>query len=115
MLNLQFPDGRTGFYSCAVFIFRVTIFAEISIMRVVAEIPHEVMKITVFKWNEKYLIKFEVGTFEQTYKIGQLESVGLSDVKSLVTPAFCTQVLKRFIEMRTDFSEAWQAYQNTSK
>lgn len=82
-------------------------------MRVVAEIPHEVMKITVFQWNEKYLIKFEVGTFEQTYKIGQLDSVSLADIKSLVSPTFCTQVLKRFIEMRTDFTEAMQIYQNT--
>ncbi|MCH2199123.1 MAG: hypothetical protein MK081_10095 [Flavobacteriales bacterium] len=81
-------------------------------MRVVAEIPHQVMKITVFSWNEKYHIKFEVGTYEQTYKIAQLDVTGLDEVKAMVDDAFCTKVLERFVEMRSDFSETWKRSQN---
>ncbi|WP_306642127.1 hypothetical protein [Sanyastnella coralliicola] len=82
-------------------------------MRVVAEIPHQVMKITVFSWNEKYHIKFEVGTYEQTYKIAQLDVNGLDEVKAMVDDAFCTKVLERFVEMRSDFSETWKRSQNS--
>lgn len=77
-------------------------------MRVIAEIPHQVMKITVFAWNEKYHIKYEVGQFEQTFKIGQTDIMGVDDIKKMSTPEFETKVLKRFVEMRSDFAEAWK-------
>ena len=77
-------------------------------MRVIAEIPHQVMKITVFAWNEKYHIKYEVGQFEQTFKIGQTDIMGVHDIKKMSTPEFETKVLKRFVEMRSDFAEAWK-------
>ena len=77
-------------------------------MRVIAEIPHQVMKITIFAWNEKYHIKYEVGQFEQTFKIGQADVTGVDDLKKMSTPEFETKVLKRFVEMRSDFAEAWK-------
>ncbi|MDG1260798.1 MAG: hypothetical protein P8H59_00500 [Flavobacteriales bacterium] len=77
-------------------------------MRVIAEIPHQVMKITIFAWNEKYHIKYEVGQFEQTFKIGQTDVTGVDDLKKMSTPEFETKVLKRFVEMRSDFAEAWK-------
>ena len=77
-------------------------------MRVIAEIPHHVMKITIFAWNEKYHIKYEVGQFEQTFKIGQTDVTGVDDLKKMSTPEFETKVLKRFVEMRSDFAEAWK-------
>lgn len=83
-------------------------------MRVVAEIPHPIMKITVFSWNEKYHIKFEAGQFEQTFKIGQLDVTGLEEVKSMVTDTFSQQVLERFVSMRSDFGEAYKNAQNST-
>lgn len=83
-------------------------------MRVVAEIPHPIMKITIFSWNEKYHLKFEAGQFEQTYKISQLDVTGLDDIKSMVTEGFCSDVLERFVEMRSGFSDAWRESQNQS-
>ena len=50
-------------------------------MRVVKEIPHSACKITVFSWNQKYLIKLEQGDFEQTFKVSEfdvLESLTIS-------------------------------------
>ncbi|MCC5932164.1 MAG: hypothetical protein JJU28_23155 [Cyclobacteriaceae bacterium] len=42
-------------------------------MRVVREVQSEDYKVTVFHWNNKYLIKFEDGNIEQTYKASALD------------------------------------------
>lgn len=76
-------------------------------MRVIAEIPHSHLKITVFEWNERYVIKFEIGQFEQTYKIGITDINGLSDVKSMLTEDFLEKVMLRFVDMRKDFQETF--------
>lgn len=81
-------------------------------MRVIAEIPHKVMKITIFAWNEKYHIKYEVGQFEQTFKIGQTDVMGVDDIRKMLTPAFDEEVLKRFVAMRSGFADAWNNLQN---
>jgi hypothetical protein len=81
-------------------------------MRIVAEVPHPVMKISIFSWNEKYHLKFEAGPFEQTYKIKQLDVTGVEDVKNMVTDEFCARVLERFKAMRDDFVTAWKDSQN---
>lgn len=84
-------------------------------MRVIAEIPHPVMKISIFAWNEKYHLKFEAGPFEQTYKIGQMDLSGVEELKSMVDEAFCDEVLHRFKAMREDFGAAWKKSQNTPR
>lgn len=83
-------------------------------MRIVAEVPHPIMKISIFAWNEKYHLKFEVGQFEQTYKIGQMDLSSVDELKSMVDEEFCTAVLNRFKAMRDDFSTAWKKSQNTA-
>jgi hypothetical protein len=68
-------------------------------MRVVGEIPHPELKITIFHWNNRYLIKMEAGLFEQTYKIQEYDVTSEEDVKKLVDEDFITGALKRFNEM----------------
>jgi hypothetical protein len=75
-------------------------------MRVIADIPHEACKITVFAWNGKYIIKMEKGLMEQTYKIEEFELGGTEDIKRLLDDTFINQVLERFNAMRTDFGTA---------
>ena len=75
-------------------------------MRVVAEIPHPKIKITVFAWNSRYLIKFEYGLLEQTYKISEMDLTSEDDLKSLVSDAFIANVMERFKEMERDFGTA---------
>jgi hypothetical protein len=77
-------------------------------MRIVEEIPHPQFKITVFSWNNKYIIKLEIGQFEQVYKINEMDVTGLDDVKKLLSPEFLDKVMQRFLSMRTDFSEAFK-------
>ena len=76
-------------------------------MRVVAEIPHNNLKITVFAWNGKYLLKLEKGMYEQTYKISEMDVIGDDDIKTLATdPVFVNSAIDRFIEMNKGLNEA---------
>ena len=77
-------------------------------MRVVGELPHEIMKITLFHWNNRYLVKFELGQFEQTFKIGDMDVTGVDGVKEMVDAEFKNDVLKQFVEMRTAFHSCFK-------
>lgn len=77
-------------------------------MRQVAEIPHERYKITIFNYNAKYMLKIELGQFEQVFKIGETDVFSVEEVKNMVTPTLLTNCLKRFVEMRSDWEEAFQ-------
>lgn len=77
-------------------------------MRVVKEIPHDRYKIQIFQYNGKYIVKVELGQFEQTFKIGETDVYGLEDVENMITEELLSNALKRFVEMRTDWSNAFQ-------
>ncbi len=77
-------------------------------MRVISEIPHERYKIQIFNYNAKYLIKIELGQFEQIFKIGETEVSGLKEVEAMVTDQLLSNCLTRFIAMRTDWENAFQ-------
>ncbi len=80
-------------------------------MRTVAELPHPEFKITIFSMNMKYLIKFEQGTFEQTYKIAEADILnGLDGVFELLDEEFFATVKARFLDMRKDFTASWKRY-----
>lgn len=76
-------------------------------MRVVADIPHSRYKIQVFLYNGKYMVKIELGQFEQTFKIAESDVVGLEDVKRMVTEELLKNSLDRFLSMRTDWEQAF--------
>lgn len=77
-------------------------------MRVIGEIPHQDCKITVFAWNEKYLIKFESPFAEQTFKIKELDLISEADIYEIVDEAFIRKVIERFENMHRDLAEAMQ-------
>lgn len=68
-------------------------------MRVVKEIPYPHFKITIFHWNNRYLIKFESGTLEQTFKVSELDVASESEVLALLDEDFLKQAINRFEEM----------------
>lgn len=68
-------------------------------MRIVSEIPHPECKITLFNWNNRYLLKLEKGYLEQTYKIDQFEVPSDGDILKLLDSEFMTRVLMCFDEM----------------
>jgi len=82
-------------------------------MRVVAELPHPECKITIFNMNQKYIVKFEQGTLEQSYKLSELDlsGGGVNEIFQIIDETFISTVIGRFKTMRTDFSAAYQRQQ----
>ena len=73
-------------------------------MRLVKDIPHEKYKIQLFQYNGKYILKIELGQFEQTFKIGETDVYGVGDVEKMITPELLKNSLLRFVEMRNDWN-----------
>lgn len=78
-------------------------------MRIIHQIPHPKLTINVFSWNEKYILKFEIGAYEQSYKINHLDVNGVEDIERMVTEDFIESVMMRFVAMRKDFTETYNA------
>lgn len=68
-------------------------------MRVIKEITKPNYRITVFNWNGKYLIKFEQGDLEQTFKISEFDVADEDDIYALLTDDFNNEVIKNFRSM----------------
>ena len=83
-----------------------------TIMRLIKDIPHEKYKIQLLNYNAKYIIKIELGQFEQIYKIGESDVNSLDDVENMLTTELMTNCLNRFIEMRNDWEKAFQNINN---
>ncbi len=75
-------------------------------MRVVGEILHPECKITIFNWNNRYLVKLEQGSFEQTFKIQEFDLASEQDIKSVVSEDFIQAALRRFESMDQSLSDA---------
>ena len=75
-------------------------------MRVVGEIPHSECKITIFHWNNRYLIKLEQGPFEQTIKIQEYDLNTEDEVRQVVSEEFIQSALTRFEAMARSLGEA---------
>lgn len=81
-------------------------------MRAIAELPHPDCKITIFAMNQKYLIKLEKGTYEQTYKLSELDVTdGVNGVFQILDEEFMAKAVKRFNEMKEDFHAAYQRHE----
>ena len=77
-------------------------------MRIVAQIPHRDIKISIFSYNEKYIIEMEAGQYKQTYKISADSVNGIEDVKTLCSEELITHTLNRFSAMHQDFAIAFK-------
>jgi hypothetical protein len=75
-------------------------------MRVVGEIPHPECKITIFHWNGKYLIKLELGPFEQTFKINDHDIVSEGQLQEIVNEDFIGRAMARFADMSRSLEDA---------
>ncbi len=75
-------------------------------MRVIGEISHPDCKITIFHWNNRYLIKLEQGHLEQTYKIQEFDLTSEADIKLVVTEEFVQAALRQFEQMGLSLNQA---------
>ena len=56
------------------------------------------MVISLFSWNGKWLVKFEQGLCEQTYKFEHLE-IDETDLRTKIDETFIADVLRGFESM----------------
>jgi hypothetical protein len=63
--------------------------------------------------NQKYIIKFEQGTLEQSYKLSELDlsGGGANEIFQILDEEFIATVIARFNTMRLDFSQAYKRQQ----
>jgi len=80
-------------------------------MRIIATIDHPVLKISVFSWNEKYIVKAEAGLFEQSYKFRQSDFESVEQLKEFFDEAFIANILETFKKMSSDASVAAKRFQ----
>lgn len=80
-------------------------------MRIIAELPHPDFKISILNMNNKFIVKMEQGSLEQSYKIAEMDLTdGVNSVFEVLDEAFLNTVAARFIEMRKDFKDAYFRY-----
>ncbi len=81
-------------------------------MRIIAELPRPDCKITIFSLNMKFIVKFEKGSFEQTYKLSELDTIdGVNSVFEILDEEFISTVIARFDEMKSNFQSAYQRHE----
>ena len=74
-------------------------------MRIIASIPHPSITISIFMMNEKYIVKFEAGPMEQSFKFNTTEVKGLDELKEKISNSFIEKVRTRFNEMFLQLKE----------
>lgn len=81
-------------------------------MRTVAELPHPDCKISIFSMNQKFIIKFEQGTLEQSFKLAETDVIdGVNGVFELLDDEFIAAVIEQFKQMRKAFISAYNRYE----
>jgi geranylgeranyl pyrophosphate synthase len=69
-------------------------------MRIIGNIEHPVLKITVFKMDNKLSVKFETGQYEQTYKFRESDELhDFESMQRLVDEQFTAFVLEELERM----------------
>ncbi|AHM59705.1 hypothetical protein D770_07210 [Flammeovirgaceae bacterium 311] len=75
-------------------------------MRIIKEIPLPDLKVTIFSWNNKYLVKLEQGLLEQTFKVPETEISSEQELEVLLSDEFLNKARQRFREMMADLQAA---------
>ncbi len=72
-------------------------------MRVVKELVREEIRVSIFSWNNKYIIKYELGPMEQTFKLSEMDVLEESELDAFLEGGFFEGVKVRFEEMGNSF------------
>ena len=62
------------------------------------------LKISLYKWNAKFFVKFETPDLEQVYKISEMDA-NEATIREMIDDIFIQKVIKRFHEMYEDIGE----------
>jgi hypothetical protein len=64
------------------------------------------LKISLYKWNAKFFVKFETPDLEQVYKIPDMDA-SETEIRKMINEGFIQKVILRFREMYADISEIY--------
>ena len=64
------------------------------------------LKISLYKWNAKFFVKFETPDLEQVYKIPEMDA-SETEIREMISEEFIKKVILRFREMYADVSEIY--------
>lgn len=69
-------------------------------MHFIKEIPNESMRISLFEWNSKYILKFETPHLEQSYKYSVIDFSSQKEIEELAaSSSFQKFVIETFQSM----------------
>jgi hypothetical protein len=71
-------------------------------MRLVKQIPHERFLIQLHQYNGKYILKIELGGFEQSFKVSEMD-IDIEKLENKLTSEFLKNCFDRFLSMRSDW------------
>jgi len=75
-------------------------------MHFIKEITHPQMRISLFEWNSKYIVKFETPQLEQSYKYSVLDFSSQKEIEELVSSSsFQDFVLQTFKIMYAEMAK----------
>jgi hypothetical protein len=78
-------------------------------MHFIKEIPHESVRISLFEWNSKYIVKFETPQLEQSYKFSVLDFGSQKEIEELaISSSFMDFVIQTFTNMYAEMAKATQ-------
>lgn len=75
-------------------------------MRLIKDFVQDGARISVFHWNNKYLIKLEAGPFEQTFKLDEFDLDSEDQLHELIDCEFINQCMERFGSMAGQLTAA---------
>ncbi len=81
-------------------------------MRVIDQIPNDVFTITVFTSNNRYLIKFEAGPMEQTYKLSADNFASKEEIRAFVDQLFLEETRTIHNQMFLNMKAALERFKN---
>jgi hypothetical protein len=73
-------------------------------MRLVKQIPHERYLIQIHQYNGKFILKIELGGYEQLFKIAESE-VDIEKLEINLSDVFLKNCFDRFLSMRSDWED----------
>lgn len=75
-------------------------------MRLIAQIPHPRLLISIFKSDLKFILKLEAGPFEQVYKFMESDKIcDANSIQALITQDFLQDVFTIFDQMNHNYQK----------
>ena len=75
-------------------------------MHFIKEIPHDSMRISLFEWNSKYILKFETPELEQSFKFSIMDFSSQKEIEELATSSsFQNTIIQNFKNMYEAMSQ----------